>query len=130
MDPKFLIAAVFIGFIAGMIAMYTVKRTAGRIVRILLDNEAESPETGCEFSCFGIEEKSFTSRLLKGKTLSSLIFCEEGRWFIPPQNREKVLAVYGRSSMSVGMFVLCVVIFAIVGVISCFAFPALFERLY
>lgn len=130
MNPKILIAAVFAGFIVGMIAMYTVKRAAGRIVRILLENGAESKETGCEFSCFGISPKSFSSRLLKGKTLSSMIVCEDERWFIPPQNQEKVSAIYGRSSMSVGLFVFCVIIFAIIGVISCFAFPALFERLY
>ena len=108
-----------IGFAIAMVVMYYCKIIAGKGVRLLMENEAFSPETAKSLSELGIDKnvKYHESRLEKSVPQSHICVTVDGepkRYYIPEQKLSRAQRTYTVNEKPLGMTVISIIIIAIV----------------
>jgi len=113
-----LILCALVGFALAMVFAYYCKIIAGKGIRLLLENEAFSPEKAKSLKELGIVKnvKYHRARLKKSVPQSRICVCigeEDERYYIPEENRVRAERTYGVNEKPLGMTVISVILVAI-----------------
>ncbi len=114
-----IILYALIGFALAMIIAYYSKIIAGKGVRLLLENEAFSPETAKSLEELGIVKnvKYHQARLQKSVPQSRICVCigeDTKRYYIPEENIVRAQRTYSVKEKPLGMTIMAVIITAVV----------------
>lgn len=114
-----IILYALVGFAVAMLIVYYCKIIAGKGVRLLLENEAFSPETAKSLEELGIVKnaKFHSSRLEKSVPQSRICVCigdAPKKYYIPEENRSRAQRTYTVNEKPLGTTVVSIVLIAVV----------------
>jgi len=112
------------GLIAACVYGFFAKCVIGKLIRGLAREDASDEQSAIFLKSIGCGGFIFKLVLSKGSTLSdSVIATEDGRYYLLPENKDKMLSKYGANSGSLISLVLTLLVALVVAILCAALLP-------
>lgn len=115
------------GILLAFIWSIITKAIYGKLIDALVINECETPESAKTLEELGVKRNILIDNALKkGRALDRLLKEENGRYYLPSENKLKAQCLYGREKISLISIAITFVLFLAIIVICNKIIPLIF----
>lgn len=123
----FVIYCLTVGIVLAFLWSLVTKAVYGKLIDALIKNECETPESAMTLEELDIKRNLLIDRALtKNRALDRLLKEENGRFYLPAENKLKAQCLYGRERISVVTLIVAFLMFFAVVMICNYVIPAIF----
>lgn len=123
----FVIYCLTVGIVLAFLWSLVTKAVYGKLIDALIKNECETPESAMTLQELDIKRNLLIDRALtKNRALDRLLKEENGRFYLPAENKLKAQCLYGRERISVVTLIVAFLMFFAVVMICNYVIPAIF----